>query len=66
MKTITISIGLTDELGIKVVTIDQNDTHLPENSTLIKMVCVGILKSLKASEDSVAVQDLLSELKIKR
>lgn len=64
MKYIQIGIYLTDDLGIKKVVIDENNTHLPSDSELLKRVSKTILKSLGINEESVKVQDLLSELNI--
>lgn len=65
MKWLQFSFNLTDDLAIKDVVIDWNDTGLPSDSKLIKMVAIALLKSIKLNEDTLAVQDLLNELDIK-
>lgn len=64
MKYIQLGIHLTDELGIKSVTIDHNDTSLPSDSDLIKRVSMTVLKSLILNKEDVIVQDLINELGI--
>lgn len=66
MKLISLDIVLSDELGIKGVTISYNDTGLPNDSKLIEIVAFTLLKSLNLNKESVAVQDLLNELGIER
>lgn len=65
MKWIQLSLHLTDDLGIKNVVIDYNDTGLESNSELVRLIAVTLLKSLKLNKDTLAVQDLLNELGIK-
>lgn len=62
---IEFGVNLNNELGIKSLIINQNTTELPNNSELIKLVAIGLLKAVKLNEDSLAVQDLMSELGIK-
>jgi len=64
MKYIDLVIILDDNLAIKSVTIDMNDTGLPSDSSLIKMVSVALLKSMQMNKESVGVQDILNELNI--
>lgn len=56
---------LTDDLGIKSVSISFNGTELPSDSKLIGQLAMATLKALKINKDSVIVQDLLNELDIK-
>ena len=65
MKYVELGIFLTDDLGIKAVVIDQNETGLPSNSELIEKVCITLLKSLSLNKEDVQLQDLLNELNIK-
>lgn len=62
---IEFGVNLNNELGIKSLLINQNTTELPNNSELIKLVAIGLLKAVELNEDSLAVQDLMSELGIK-
>lgn len=65
MKHIKLTIGLTDELGIKSVTIDYNDTELKSNSELVQRVAFTLLKAYSLNKDDMKLQDLLNELNIK-
>lgn len=66
MKYIQFGIQLTDDLGIKAVVIEYNDTGLDNDSKLIETVAFTLLRSLNLNKESVAVQDLLNELGIER
>lgn len=65
MKHIILSIELSDELGIKSVTLTHNDTGLKSDSELIKQVAYTILRSYSANKEDVIIQDLLNEVGIK-
>ncbi len=65
MRAINLTLHLSDELGIKSIDINYNDTNLPSNSELLFNIAMTLLKSLHLNEDSVKVQDLLQELNIK-
>ena len=41
-----------------------NDTGLPDDSNLIKMVAIALLKSIYTNKESVQLQDMLNELNI--
>lgn len=56
---------MTEDLGIKSVAIDYNDTHLKDDGKLIELIAIALLKGLKANNDSIIVQDLLNELNLK-
>lgn len=64
-KYIQLGIHLNDELGIKAVTFDNNDTGLANDSELLKNVAFAIMKAVAINKESVKVQDLLNELDIK-
>ena len=64
MKHIQITVGLSDDLGIKSITFDYNDTNLPCDSKLIELLSFAMLKSCRINEESVKVQDLLNEVGI--
>lgn len=66
MRYIQLGIHLTDDLGIKLVTIDHNDTGLKTDSDLLLQIAFTMLKSLNLNKESVKVQDLLNELDINR
>lgn len=61
---IQLGINLNEELGLKSVTIDYNTTGLPNDSELLKLVAMTILKAIVLNKESVAVQDLLNDLDI--
>lgn len=62
---IQLMFDIKDDMGLKSITFQYNDTPLPENSETLKSLAITILKSLKLNRDSVMVQDLLNELDIK-
>jgi len=64
MKAIQLMFIIGDDLGLKSVTFQYNDSGLPDNSTTLKTLSIAVLKSLKMNKDSVIVQDLLNELDI--
>lgn len=64
MKHINFTIELSDELGIKVVSITHNDTGLKTDSELVKTVAFNLLKSFIVNKDDVLLQDLLREANI--
>ena len=66
MPYIKLGLFFNDELGLKSVRIDHNDTGLPDDSVLLKRVALTLLKAIRINEDSVKVQDLLNELGIER
>ena len=64
MKYIQLGIHLTEELGLKSVTIDHNETDLPSDSNLINLVAFALLRSINLNKESVDLQDVLNELGI--
>jgi len=65
MKHISITLNMTDDLGIQSVTIDYNDTNLPDNGELLELISKALLKGLAMNNDKIVVQDLLNELNLK-
>jgi len=65
MKHISITLNMTDDLGIQSVTIDYNDTNLPDNGELLELIAKALLKGLAVNNDKIVVQDLLNELNLK-
>lgn len=59
---ISLAVHLNEDLGITSVTISNNTTGLPSDSTLIKLVAVTLLESIRLNKDELVVSDLLSEL----
>lgn len=66
MKYIQIGINLTDDLGIKSVSIDHNDTLIPSDSKLIFKIGEALIRSVIQNKESVAIQDILNDLNIER
>lgn len=64
MKTIKLNISLSDDLCLKTVTIDENDTGLPDNHITLTRVAFAIIKAVNANKEHLAVHDLLNELNI--
>jgi len=64
-KIIQLTFVLTDDLGIKSIAYDVNDTELPSNGQTLGMIAMAMIKALHLNKDSVLVQDLLNELDIK-
>lgn len=65
MKCIEISIFLTDDLRLKSIAIDKNDTGLESDSKLLKKVCISILQSISLNKQDIEIQDILNNLNIK-
>lgn len=66
MPYIQIGLSLNPELGLKSVSINFNDTGLPDDSELIKKIAIVLLTAISMNSESVKVQDLLNELGIQR
>ena len=66
MPYIQLGINLNDQLGIKSVIVEHNDTGFADDSKLIEMVATALLKGLRMNKDSIQVQELLKELGIER
>lgn len=62
MKLICLWLELTDELGLKSVVIDHNDTGLPSDSELLKKVAWALLKSLHHNHEELTINDLMNEI----
>lgn len=62
MKHIKLLYSFTDDLALKEVEFQFNDTGLEDNSDLLKKVSIAMLKSIYHNEDSLAVQDLLNTI----
>lgn len=57
---IQLGLHLTEDLGLKSVTIDQNTTELESDSVLLKNVAVCILKAISLNSKDISLQDLLN------
>lgn len=64
MPTIVLQLDISNDLGVKSVIIDYNDTGLPDDSNLIRKVAITLLKCLDQNEDSIKTADMLNELGI--
>jgi len=65
MKYINIGFSFTDDLALKHITINHNDTELDSDSELVKKVIMTALKSFHLNKDDVSFQDLLNKNDIK-
>lgn len=65
MKYIQLGIVLTDDLILRSLTFQANDTGLPSNSELALNIAQAIAKSISLNKESVSVQDMLNELNIR-
>lgn len=59
MKHIKLTILFDNDLAMKSVIIDSNDTGIPESSDLLVKIAVCMLTSIKANKEDIAIQDLL-------
>ena len=64
MKHITLTFNIDDNMGLRSVTYDYNDTSLPNDSNMLEMIAVALLKSVRDNKDTLIVQDLFNELGI--
>jgi hypothetical protein len=64
MKCLTLVLCYNEELALKSVLIDKNETGLTSNSELVKIAAINMLKSFYLNKDDLLVQDLLRELNI--
>lgn len=66
MRMVTLSYVLNEDLGLKSISFDYNDTGLEENSGLLRSIAFATIEALVKNDDSVKVQYLLNELGIER
>lgn len=66
MKTITLTFNISEDLAIKGVQFDFNDTCLPDDSITLYRLALALAVSVKSNEESLGVQDLLNSLDINR
>jgi hypothetical protein len=65
MKIVKLTFELNDELCLKSVVIDWNETGLKNDSKLIRGIAIAIIKSIASDPTGVELQDLYNELGIK-
>ena len=58
-KLIMLGIGLTDNLTIKKVWFEINETDLPDDHRTIELVANGLLKSVEANRGELLVKELI-------
>lgn len=63
-KMIVLEIHLTDDLGLKTIVFQYNDSGLKSDYTLLYKIAWAILKSIHSNEDYLKMQEMLSELNI--
>jgi len=61
MKYIQLGITLNDDLAIKSVIIQHNDTGLEDDYKLLKLVSIALLKSVILNEEDLELKDILKE-----
>lgn len=66
MKTIVLHVSITEEMKLKEVTFTYNDTGLQSGKILLENIALAILKTLEMDKNQDEINDLLSELKIKK
>ena len=66
MSIIQLTFELSDDLGLKSITFDYNDTKLPSSSETLGNIAIAILRAIEVNKDDLVIQDLLSELGIKK
>lgn len=66
MGYIQLTIFLREDLGIKGVRVDHNDTGFIEDANFMESLAATLLATVKEHKDSIKVQHLLNELGIKR
>jgi len=65
MKSIQLSLSITEDLTLKGVTISYNDTGLESNSELIKILGAAIVRAIDLNSDECEIQDMLNNNNIK-
>lgn len=62
MKKIILELEISDEMTLKSVIIQENDTDMPNDSTTIRKLGWTIFKACEENKESCAIQDLMSEV----
>lgn len=66
LKFITLTFVVDEDLHLKNIQFDENETDLPNNSDTLKAIAIATLKGMYRDKEGIAVQDLLIELGIKK
>lgn len=66
MKKLTITLNLTDDLKVKSIVFEENETGIKSDSELLNNAATAILSLLKSNKDDIEVQELLNDLQIPR
>lgn len=66
MKTIVLHVSISDDMKLKGVTFTYNDTGLQSGKKLLEDISTAILNSSEMEKHSDEINELLSELKIKK
>jgi len=66
MKYIQITLLVSDEMHLKSIQFDENETELPNDSNTLKLLAEAMLRGLNKDKECIAIQDVLNELNIPR
>lgn len=66
MKYLQVSFVFTEDLSLKSLVFDCNETGMNSDTELLELLAICLLKSIKANEAELCVQDLLNKHKIIR
>ena len=66
MKYLILTYTISDDLLLKQIDFDYNDTGLSDDTKTLLKISIATIKAILKNEESSAVQDLLNELNIPR
>lgn len=66
VKNIVLHVTLTDELKVKSITFNHNDTGLESGKDLLDKLSRALLQSIEMDRNNDDINELLNELKISR
>ena len=61
MKTIQLHLSFTDELGLKSIIFQYNDTGIPSDRELLKSIANGIIQNIEIDEMIDEAKELLNK-----
>lgn len=65
-KLISLSLHLTEDLGLRAITFNSNDTSLPNDTKTLERIAFAILQSIYSNRPDLELQDILNQFDIKR
>ena len=63
-KYIDLGFHFTEDLGLKAITFNHNDTHLPDDSKTLELIAIAMLKALHTNKQDMEIQDILNHFNI--